>query len=543
MSKKPLDVKTIKERINDKFDGKYEFVNFKTYNNAKQKEEIKCNSCGEIFITSITSLLFENHKEYCPKCKKNKKHVEFVKKVRQETNNEYIVLSKYNTCKKKVLFRHNIDNCMNEFWMTPDGFLNGGCRCPKCMIKQRANKLFLSDEEFIKRINKIHGEHVTLLGKYTGYDGKIKIRHEDCGREFDMLCGDLLQGKSCRYCAGKLLKTTEQFKNELYDLYGNEYSLIGEYKNAKTKVHIRHNVCGYEWDVIPGSIIKRRTCPCCNKSCGEKELENFAIHNRLNYKTQETFNGCFRNDFLKFDMSIYDDNNELLCLVEFDGSTHFEISRFGNISEKQAILNLQDQKERDKIKDDFCKTNHIMLLRLSNIDTLCNELKNYLYDNFNIVTEIPNEYHYNKMKTPAIKFLEMIEKLPNGLYPKTYFSNELLTDGQKLSATCLNKEVVKKYMIDNSVINHPLYIEINNNVDDYDKYIEIGNRYNFNFEVFKNIKNLYHLPNGKYSKVEVGYKNKAIIKCDTYMFFNRFIEKQNITFTCQNLYKNAREAA
>lgn len=543
MSKKPLDVKTIKERISDKFNGKYEFVNFTTYNNSKQKEKIKCNLCGEIFTTSITALLFENHEEYCPKCKKNKKKVEFIKKVKQQTKNEYVVLSEYNTCKEKVLFRHNKNSCMNEFWMTPDGFFNGGHRCPKCMNKKRISEQFLSHDEFSKRINKIHGKHVTLLGKYSGYDGKIKIRHEDCGREFDMLCGDLLQGKCCRYCSGKILKTTEQFKNELYDLYGNEYSLIGEYKNAKTKVHIRHNICGYEWDVIPGSIIKRRTCPCCNKSYGEKELENFAIHNHLNYRTQETFDGCFRNDFLKFDMSIYDDNNELLCLIEFDGSTHYEISRFGNISEEQAVLNLQDQKERDKIKDDFCKENNIMLLRLNNIDTLCDELKNYLYYNFNIVTEIPNEYHYNKMETPAIKFLEMIETLPNGLYPKTYFYNKLLTNGQKLSSACLNKEVIKKYMKDNSVINHSLYIEINNNIDDYDKYIEIGNEYNFDFEVFRNIRNLYYLPNGKYTKVEVGYKNKSTAKCDTYVFFNRFIEKQCITFTRQNLYKNMMEAA
>lgn len=65
MSKKPLDVKTIKERISDKFNGRYEFVNFTTYNNSKQKEKIKCNLCGEIFTTSITYKVRKAHSFRC----------------------------------------------------------------------------------------------------------------------------------------------------------------------------------------------------------------------------------------------------------------------------------------------------------------------------------------------------------------------------------------------------------------------------------------------------------------------------------------------
>ena len=93
------------------------------------------------------------------------------------------------------------------------------------------------------------------------------------------------------------------------------------------------------------------------------------------------------------------------------------------------------------------------------------------------------------------------------------------------------------------IINHSLYIEINSNEDDYSKYIKIGIDNNFDFEVFRNIKNLYNLPDGKYTKVQVGYKNRATIKCNTYEFYNRFISSQNITFTKQNLYKNKQEAA
>ena len=147
------------------------------------------------------------------------------------------------------------------------------------------------------------------------------------------------------------------------------------------------------------------------------------------------------------------------------------------------------------------------------------------------------------MKTPAIKFLDMLKELPNGVYPKSFFSDNLLSNGQKLSVFCLNQEVVNKYMEQNNIINHSLYIEINSNEDNYLKYIKIGIDNNFDFEVFRNIKNLYNLPDGKYTKVQAGYKNRATTKCNTYEFYNRFISSQNITFTKQNLYKNKQEAA
>lgn len=230
------------------------------------------------------------------------------------------------------------------------------------MHRQGANKLFISHEKISDRIKSIHGNNFTLLSKYSGYNGKIEVRHEVCGREFEVLCGDLLQGKGCRYCAEKMLITTDEFKQKLYELYDNEYSLIRDYTNAKTRIHIRHNLCGYEWDVLPRTILEKRTCPHCNKSSGEKILENFAIHNKLNFKTQETFEGCYKNDYLKFDMSIYDNLNNLLFLIEFDGSAHFVPTYFGNQTEEQAIKSLKDQQERDMIKNDFCKSHNIPLL-------------------------------------------------------------------------------------------------------------------------------------------------------------------------------------
>ena len=46
-------------------------------------------------------------------------------------------------------------------------------------------------------------------------------------------------------------KSTKEFKEEVYDLVGDEYEVIGEYVNSQEKIMMRHNVCGCEYPVLP----------------------------------------------------------------------------------------------------------------------------------------------------------------------------------------------------------------------------------------------------------------------------------------------------
>lgn len=60
--------------------------------------------------------------------------------------------------------------------------------------------------------------------------------------------------------------TTESFKNDIYDQYGDEYSLLSEYKGTHSKVKMRHNICGNEYEVSPNKFRSGRKCPfCANK--------------------------------------------------------------------------------------------------------------------------------------------------------------------------------------------------------------------------------------------------------------------------------------
>lgn len=69
-------------------------------------------------------------------------------------------------------------------------------------------------------------------------------------------------------------KTTKQFKQEVYDLVGDEYTVLGEYKNSKTKVLMKHNKCNTEWKVVPNNFLRGTRCPNCEPNHHEKKTYN-----------------------------------------------------------------------------------------------------------------------------------------------------------------------------------------------------------------------------------------------------------------------------
>ncbi len=121
-------------------------------------------------------------------------------------------------------------------------------------------------KEYIKNNPKGDGKDYEVLGDYVDSKTKILIRHISCGTEYLVRPSYFKSGTRCPNCYGTPKKTTEQFKKEVYNLVGNEYSVVGEYKTALTKIRMRHNCnkCNnFEYDVKPNSFLGGRRCPKC----------------------------------------------------------------------------------------------------------------------------------------------------------------------------------------------------------------------------------------------------------------------------------------
>lgn len=96
-------------------------------------------------------------------------------------------------------------------------------------------------------------------------------------------------------------KTTAEFKQEVYNLVGNEYSVLGEYKTANTVIKLRHNVCNYEWDTTTPHrfLAKGARCPQCSKHI-RMTLDSFKelVKNRTHgsWYVKESYIDHFRNN-------------------------------------------------------------------------------------------------------------------------------------------------------------------------------------------------------------------------------------------------------
>ena len=73
-------------------------------------------------------------------------------------------------------------------------------------------------------------------------------------------------------------KTHNEFIDEVYNLIGNEYTVLGMYKNGSSKIKMRHNsnTCRYsEFDMTPADFKKGQRCPECWRMKNKKSHEEF----------------------------------------------------------------------------------------------------------------------------------------------------------------------------------------------------------------------------------------------------------------------------
>jgi transposase len=167
-------------------------------------------------------------------------------------------------------------------------------------------------------------------------------------------------GLDARDRAERQAKTDEEFRNQIYNLVGDEYTFLDEYKGYTKRIRVKHNKCGGIYKVTPDSFITDKSrCVYCFSSRGEAKIFDFLKKNKLNFMKEYKINGCENKKCLPFDFAVFDNNSNIIALIEYDGEQHYKpIKYFGGIENYKRI------KENDKIKDRFCKDNGIKLIRI-----------------------------------------------------------------------------------------------------------------------------------------------------------------------------------
>lgn len=215
-------------------------------------------------------------------------------------------------------------------------------------------------EEFIAQVKEHVGDEYSVLGQYAGSKIAIAIKHNTCESEYKVRPTTFLQGRRCKSCFEVArTKTTIHFIEEVKKLTGDEFSVLSEYQNNKTKLSMRHNVCESEYEVSPDSFLMGSRCPKCKYSKGEKAVAEVLERFSLRFETEFTFENCRNKRTLPFDFVVFVKDTENKVAIEFDGELHYvAVKHFGG----EYALNHRQM--LDSIKTKFCEENDIPLIRI-----------------------------------------------------------------------------------------------------------------------------------------------------------------------------------
>lgn len=141
--------------------------------------------------------------------------------------------------------------------------------------------------------------------------------------------------------------------------YGNLIirEMLYGYQNGQTYCRCICD-CGQESIVYVGNLLQGYTHSCgCeeHKSYGERLIKEILNDNGIYYNYNYRFNDCRNILPLPFDFYLKDYNT---C-IEYDGIQHFKAVEFFG-GEKAFELT----KQNDAIKNQYCKDNHINLIRI-----------------------------------------------------------------------------------------------------------------------------------------------------------------------------------
>ena len=200
-----------------------------------------------------------------------------------------------------------------------------------------------------------------ILTEYKNNRTKVLAKCKKCGFENMVRPVNIVSGKGCKSCAMKKFTTSRKFSIDIFkervkELTGETYTVIGEYKNADTKIDIKHNICGNIYSVTPNKFYHSgRRCPVCNnRSNPEREISGILTANNILFKEQYIIDDCKNINHLRFDFAL--DINKTLIIIEYNGIQHYIASDFFGGEDS-----LKETQKRDDIKKEYCNRKNINL--------------------------------------------------------------------------------------------------------------------------------------------------------------------------------------
>ena len=192
---------------------------------------------------------------------------EFIDKVKEIYDNEYLFLEEYKTLNQPILCKHNIETCGHQWYIRPSNLIGKTKNtCPRC--KKNAP---ITIDEFKNYVYEIEGDNYKVLSsEIVRMLDKIKFKHS-----------------------------------------------VPE--------------CGIEYDASPTKFKMGRRCPVCAQtrfSYAAKHIKSILDDKLIKYELEKKFSDCINSLPLPFDF--YFEINDIKICIEYDGRQHFSpVDLFG----------------------------------------------------------------------------------------------------------------------------------------------------------------------------------------------------------------------
>lgn len=261
---------------------------------------------------------------------------------------------------KKRIWYNCLCECGNEKIVSIDNLKSGAVKSCGCLKKDNIKQL--QQAMIGKRFGKLVIKDIVNLTGATEY-----LCQCDCGNITRSDGWSLKSGHKTSCGCVREEKRQQFIDNKKEDLINRRFGKLVAIKDSK-KRDINGNIiwrckcdCGgicYESSNI---LLQGRVESCgCLKSKGEEKITKIFISNKINFKKQYTFSDLKDKAKLRFDFGVLDNNENLLYLIEYDGSQHFNYSGNG----WNNLVNYSKSKYRDGLKNNYCSQNNIPLIRI-----------------------------------------------------------------------------------------------------------------------------------------------------------------------------------
>lgn len=186
-----------------------------------------------------------------------------------------------------------------------------------------------------------------------------------CGKYVTVLLGNLTQGRQLSCGCLQSERRHDKKINMIGKKFGRLTVLYEQPERIRKRIFYHCQCeCGKECDADGVELRNghKNSCGCANYSLGEDIIKFILNQNNIKYLSNvQYFKDLVseNNIPLRYDFIIFDNDNKIIRLIEFDGPQHYKSSSLFGGEEGFKILQYHD-----KLKNEYAKAHNIPLIRI-----------------------------------------------------------------------------------------------------------------------------------------------------------------------------------